>query len=67
MHGCDYNPEQWINYPEILDRDMEYMKKAHCNAVSLGIFSWSYLEPEEGRYDFEYFDKVVNRLIENGI
>lgn len=52
LHGADYNPEQWLDYPEILKQDIEYMKKAHCNVMSLGIFSWSFLEPEEGKYNF---------------
>lgn len=67
LHGCDYNPEQWMDYPDILKQDIEYMKKAHCNVVSIGIFSWSFLEPEEGKYNFDYFDKVVNELSKNGI
>lgn len=67
LHGGDYNPEQWIKYPEILKQDIEYMKKAHCNVMSIGIFSWAILEPEEGKYDFEFLDKIVNDLTENGI
>lgn len=67
LHGADYNPEQWIKYPAILDEDIQFMKKAHCNVVSLGIFSWSLLEPEEGVYDFAFFDQVVEKLTDNGI
>ena len=67
LHGSDYNPEQWKDYDDILDKDVEYMKKAHCNVVSLGIFSWATLEPEEGKYDFSFMDKIVNKLTENGI
>ena len=67
LHGGDYNPEQWIKYPEILKKDIEYMKKAHCNVMSIGIFSWAILEPEEGKYNFDFFDKIVKDLTENGI
>lgn len=67
LHGCDYNPEQWIDYPKIIDKDMEYMKKAHCNVVSLGIFSWAHLEPAEGKYNFEFFDTVIEKLSQNNI
>jgi len=67
LHGCDYNPEQWIGYPEILRQDIEYMKKAHISVVSLGIFSWAHLEPEEGVYNFEFFDKIISDLTSNGI
>lgn len=67
LHGADYNPEQWLHYPEIFQKDIELMKKAHCNVMSVGIFSWSALEPEEGVFNFEWLDKVINTLYENGI
>ena len=43
LHGGDYNPEQWLEYPEILEQDLAYFKKAKINEVSLGIFSWAFL------------------------
>ena len=67
LHGGDYNPEQWLDCPDILEKDIEYMKKAHVNTVSIGIFSWAFMEPEEGKYNFEYFDKIIKRLTENDI
>ena len=62
LHGGDYNPEQWLDYPEILETDIEYFKKAHINTVSLGIFSWSILEPKEGEYHFEWMERIIDRL-----
>lgn len=67
LHGGDYNPEQWLHSPEILEKDIEYFKKAHINEVSLGIFSWSVLEPEEGKYNFGWMEEIINRLYDNGI
>lgn len=29
LHGGDYNPDQWLKYPEILEEDIRLMKKAH--------------------------------------
>ena len=26
MHGGDYNPDQWLDYPEILKNDLDYTK-----------------------------------------
>ena len=49
LHGGDYNPDQWIATPEVWDEDMRLMRLAHCNAMTVGIFAWSALEPEEGR------------------
>ena len=46
LHGGDYNPEQWLDRPDILKKDIEYFKKAHINTVSMGMFSWAVLEPE---------------------
>ena len=63
LHGADYNPEQWLDRPDILARDIELMKEAHCNVVSMGMFSWSMLEPEEGNYQFEWLESVINNLI----
>ena len=31
LHGGDYNPEQWLDRPDILAQDIELMKKARVN------------------------------------
>ena len=67
LHGGDYNPDQWLDRPDILDRDVEMMHKAHVNTVSIGIFSWARLEPEDGVYDFTWLDEVIDRLWKGGI
>ena len=67
LYGGDYNPEQWMKSPEILDQDIELMKKAGCNVMSVGIFGWSVMEPREGEYDFSFYETIINRLYENGI
>ncbi len=66
IHGGDYNPDQWINTPEIWDEDMRLMNLAHVNSATVSIFSWSMLEPEEGVYNFEWLDKLLDKLHENG-
>ena len=67
LHGGDYNPDQWLDRPDILEKDVELMKKAGINSASLGIFAWSALEPEEGTYHFEWMDQVIERLYQNGV
>ena len=62
LHGGDYNPEQWLDRPDILQKDIEYFKKAHINTVSVGIFSWAVLEPEEGKYNFDWLEEIINNL-----
>ncbi len=67
VHGGDYNPEQWLRTPEIIDEDIRLMKLAHVNCATVGIFSWSMLEPEENVYTFEWLDNIMDKLHENGI
>ncbi|WP_207671457.1 beta-galactosidase [Clostridium thermarum] len=66
-HGGDYNPDQWLKYPKIIDEDIRLMKLSNCNVMSVGIFAWSALEPEEGKFNFEWLDNVINKLYNNGI
>lgn len=66
IYGADYNPEQWADYPDILEQDMELMKSAHVNEMSVGIFSWAFLEPKEGEYDFSFTDEILDKIYENG-
>ena len=67
IHGGDYNPEQWMDYPGIWDEDMRLMKLAEVNSASVGIFSWAELEPFEGVFDFSFLDRIMDKLAENDI
>lgn len=67
LHGADYNPDQWRGYPDILAQDPEMMVQAHCNCMSVGIFSWAMLEPREGEYHFEELDRFIENLASKGI
>ncbi|WP_234121397.1 beta-galactosidase [Clostridium hydrogenum] len=67
IHGGDYNPDQWLDHPEILEEDIRLMKLSKCNVMTVGIFSWVSLEPEEGKFNFEWLDGVINKLYENDI
>ena len=67
LHGGDYNPDQWLDRPDILEQDIILMKEAHVNCVSVAIFAWAKLEPQEGVYDFDWLGRVIDRLYENGI
>jgi beta-galactosidase len=62
LHGGDYNPEQWMDHHGVWDEDVRLMKAAHCNVVSIGIFSWSMLEPAEGHFTFDWLDRVIDNL-----
>jgi beta-galactosidase len=66
-HGGDYNPEQWLETPEVLEEDVRLMQAAGINEATLGVFSWSMLEPEEGRFEFGWLDDVMDRLARHDI
>ncbi|WP_182200284.1 beta-galactosidase [Paraliobacillus salinarum] len=67
MHGADYNPEQWKDYPDVLAEDIRLMKLANCNVMSMGMFSWSSLEPTEGQFTFDFLDHILDEFAKNDI
>jgi beta-galactosidase len=64
-YGGDYNPEQWPRATWL--EDIELMKQAGINLVSVAIFAWGILEPREGEYDFSQLDDIITLLHEAGI
>lgn len=67
LHGADYNPDQWQQYPAKLAEDIRLMKLAKCNVMSVGIFAWSAIEPAEGTWTFDWLDRVLDTFAGNGI
>ena len=66
MHyGADYNPDQWPD--DVWPEDVARMREAGVTMVSLGIFSWSRIQPREGEFDFAWLDRVIDLLHEGGI
>ncbi|WP_055481420.1 beta-galactosidase [Sphaerimonospora mesophila] len=64
-YGGDYNPEQWPE--DVWKEDVALMRRAGVNLVTVGVFSWSRIEPEEGRHDFGWLDRVLDLLEANGV
>lgn len=60
--GGDYNPEQWPD--ETLEDDVARMREAGVTFATVGVFSWALLEPEPGRYETAWLDRVLDRLHE---
>ncbi|MDN5305082.1 MAG: beta-galactosidase [Fusobacteriaceae bacterium] len=58
--GVDYYPEHWDI--ELIDSDIKRMKEMGVNIVRIGEFAWHLMEPEEGKYDFSFFDMVIEKL-----
>ncbi|MFE4306388.1 beta-galactosidase [Streptomyces sp. NPDC056891] len=65
IFGGDYNPEQWPE--ETWHEDVRLMKAAGVNSVTLGVFSWSMLEPEPGAREFGRLDTLMDLMYTNGI
>jgi len=65
LFGVDYYPEQW---PESYwEQDARRMEEAGVNAVRMGEFGWSVMEPAQGNYDFSLFDRAISILGHHGI
>ncbi|NUR97888.1 MAG: family 14 glycosylhydrolase, partial [Kribbellaceae bacterium] len=64
-YGGDYNPEQWD--PAVWKEDVDLMRRAGVNLVTVGVFSWSSLEPRPGEYRFDWLDQVLDLLHEHGV
>ncbi|MDW2886029.1 beta-galactosidase [Exiguobacterium artemiae] len=66
LHGGDYNPDQWLHVPDVLQDDLRLMRLAHTNTYSIGIFAWSALEPTENQFTFEWLDRIIDDIYANG-
>jgi beta-galactosidase len=64
-HGGDYNPDQWSK--EIREDDARLMQLSHVNIASVAIFAWSQLEPEPGKYTWDWLDETFERLHRSGV
>ena len=63
--GVDYYPEQWPE--EIWEEDMRLFKLAHIDEVTVNVFSWATLQPDEDTYDFSKLDKIMDMARSNGL
>ena len=56
-----------IGYDDDVEKAKALMKEAGCNAMSIGIFSWVSLEPDDGVYTFDWLDAIMDMLHANGM
>ena len=57
--GVDYYPEHW-DY-SMIDSDLIRIKKTGANTIRIGEFAWHMMEKEEGKFDFSFFDMVIEK------
>lgn len=65
LYGGDYNPEQWPE--DTWEEDMRLLKLAHIDIVTLNVFSWASLQPDENTYCFEKLDKIMELVKKHGL
>ena len=59
--GIYYYPEHWNENQ--WERDIKKIADMGYEFVHLAEFAWYNMEPEEGKYDFAWLDKVVNLCV----
>lgn len=64
--GANYHPHDNKN-PEKIKKDIELMKAAGFNVVRMGHLAWDSYEPSDGKFDFGWFDTVMDMMDEAGI
>src|SRR5262249_21740212 len=65
LYGAAYYPE-YMPY-ERLDKDIELMNQAGITVVRMGESSWGLWEPEDGRFEYAWMDRVVEAMHKAGI
>jgi beta-galactosidase len=55
------------SHAEQIDQDIAIMKRAGFNVVRMGDLSWDSFEPSQGKFTFEWFDKIMDKMQANGI
>ncbi len=57
--GVDYYPEQWGM--DLVDEDLDNIVELGANLIRIGDFAWDRFEPQEGKYDFSFFDEFIKK------
>ena len=65
LYGAAYYSE-YMPY-ERLEKDVQLMQQAGINVVRLGESSWGLWEPQDGRFEYTWLDRVVERMRKAGI
>jgi beta-galactosidase len=63
--GTCYQPVD--RSPEQIDSDIAVMKNAGFDVVRMGDLSWDSFEPSQGKFTFEWFDRIMDRMHAAGI
>lgn len=64
--GANYHPHDDKNIDKI-KQDIQLMKSAGFTCVRMGHLAWDSYETSDGKFDFAWFDKVMNLMGQAGI
>jgi beta-galactosidase len=64
--GANYHPHDDKD-PEKIKKDIMLMKAAGFKVVRMGHLAWDSYEPSEGKFDFKWFDNVMDMMNQAGI
>jgi len=65
LYGAAYYNE-YMPY-ERLDEDVKLMQQAGISVVRMGESSWGLWEPQDGRFEFAWMDRVIEKMQQAGI
>ena len=65
LYGAAYYSE-YMPY-ERLEQDVKLMQQAGISVVRMGESSWGLWEPEDGRFEYAWMDRVIDRMHNAGI
>jgi len=63
----EYMPGDDADHAARLEKDVALMKAAGLSVVRMGESTWSLWEPEDGRFDYAWMDRVVDAMGKAGI
>ncbi|MFD1175426.1 beta-galactosidase [Paenibacillus puldeungensis] len=63
--GVCYYPEHWPE--ELWEEDFRRMREMNISVIRMAEFAWAIFEPEEGKYDFSFFHRVMDLAHNYGI
>jgi beta-galactosidase len=65
LYGASYYHEYMPS--ERLEKDVQMMQDAGVSVVRLAESSWSGFEPQDGKFEFAWMDRIIDRLHKAGI
>lgn len=65
LYGAAYYHEYMPS--ERLEEDIRLMKNAGLNVIRIGESAWGLFEPREGIFEFEWMDRIIDKMHQAGI